>query len=245
MPIDLPLLAQHFGRQHNPAPPRHMGRRYNRAGIFLPEPGNTVVCHLVEGSATQQALADARLVFQAMADADNLAFTPVESYHMTLFQGIVEGRRDYPFWPRDSDGATSIAEMTEQFTQRLKGFAGGPAFQVAVTEIVPTGLLVEGVAAADRQALAAWRDGLAELLGYRHPDHDSYEFHITIAYLIDWIDEAELPAWQAMLHAVEADIVQRAPVLELRAPAFCSFADMNWFEELLVFNPRQSISPLP
>ena len=35
---------------------------------------------------------------------------------------------------------------------------------------------------------------------------------------------------------IEADIVRRAPVLELRAPAFCSFADMNWFEELLVLS---------
>ena len=68
-------------------------------------------------------------------------------------------------------------------------------------------------------------------------DHDSYGFHITMAYLIDWLDAAALPAWQAMLNAVEADIVRRAPVLELRPPAFCSFADMNWFEELVVFQP--------
>lgn len=238
MPIDLPTLAQHFGRQHNPAPPRHLGTRYTTAGVFLPEPGNTVVCHLVEGSATQQALADARLVFQGMEDADKLAFTPVASYHMTLFQGILEGRREYPYWPRDLDGATSIAEMTAQFTQRLQGFAGGPAFQVAVTGMAPTGLRVEGITAADRQAMADWRDGFAEVLGYRHPDHASYEFHITMAYLIDWIDADALPAWHSMLADVEADIVQRAPVLELRAPAFCSFADMNWFEELVVFNPR-------
>jgi hypothetical protein len=238
MPIDLPTLAQHFGRQPDRVPPRHLGTRYNQAGVFQPEAGNTVVCHVAEGSATQQALADARLVFQGMADAARLAFTPVASYHMTLFQGIIEGRREYPYWPRDLESDTSIGEMTEQFRQRLAGFAGGPAFQVAVTAVVPTGLRVEGIGAADRQAMADWRDGFAELLGYRHPDHASYDFHITMAYLIDWIDADALPAWQDMLHAVEADIVQRAPVLELRAPAFCSFADMNWFEELLVFNPR-------
>jgi len=240
MPIDLKTLAHNFGRTPDRLPSRHLGTRYNSSGVFLPEAGNTVVCHLVEGSATQQALADARLVFQARADADKLAFTPVESYHMTLFQGIIEGRREYPYWPRDLDGATAIGAMTEQFRRRLADFAGGPAFQVAVTAVVPTGLRVEGITAADRQAMADWRDRFADLLGYRHPDHASYEFHITMAYLVDWIDEAALPGWLEMLHAVEADIVQRAPVLELRAPAFCSFADMNWFEELLVFNPRQA-----
>jgi hypothetical protein len=238
MPIDLPTLAQHFGRQPDRVPPRHLGTRYNQAGVFLPEPGNTVVCHVVEGSATQQALMDARLVFQGMADAAKLAFTPVASYHMTLFQGIIEGRREYPYWPRDMDSDTSIAAMTDDFTRRLGDFAGGPAFQVAVNGVAPTGLRLEGVTAADRQAMADWRDGFADLLGYRHPDHETYEFHITMAYLIDWIDADALPEWQAMLHAVEADIVQRTPVLELRAPTFCSFADMNWFEELVVFNPR-------
>ena len=238
MPIDLPTLAQYFGREHNTVAPRHLGTRYNAAGEFLHEPGNTIVCHVVEGSATQQALADARLVFQAMADAGKLALTPVASYHMTLFQGILEGRRAYPYWPRDIAGDTSIPAITEQFMQRLASLPVGPAFQVAVTAVAPTGLRVEGATAADRHAMAAWRNAFAEVLGYQHPDHDSYEFHITMAYLIDWLDDAALPDWQHMLNTVEADIVQRAPVLELRAPAFCSFADMNWFEELLVFEPR-------
>ena len=237
MPIDTATLASHFGRDHQTLPPRHLGTRYDGTGVFQPEPGNTVVCHVVAGSATQQALADARQLFQAMPDARKLALTPVASYHMTLFQGIIEGRRNYPYWPRDLAGDTPIAAMTEQFAQRLAGFAGGPPFQVAVTAVAPTGLRVEGVTAADRQAMSAWRDAFAAVLGYQHPDHDSYGFHITMAYLIDWLDAAALPAWQAMLNAVEADIVRRAPVLELRPPAFCSFADMNWFEELVVFQP--------
>lgn len=238
MPIDLSTLATHFGHNAQRAAPRHLGTRYDRAGIFQPEAGNTVVCHVVEGSATQQALIDARRQFAGMADASRLALTPVASYHMTLFQGVIEGRRAYPYWPRDIAGDTSIPAMTEQFMQRLVGFAAGPNFKVAVTAVVPTGLRVEGVTAADRQALASWRNRFADALGYRHPDHDSYAFHITMAYLIDWIDADALPGWKAMLDAVEADIVQRAPVLDLRAPAFCRFADMNWFEELLVLEPR-------
>ncbi|WP_413771476.1 DUF1868 domain-containing protein [Mesorhizobium sp. PAMC28654] len=32
----------------------------------------------------------------ALYDADRLAFTPVSSLHMTLFQGIIEHRPAYP-----------------------------------------------------------------------------------------------------------------------------------------------------
>jgi hypothetical protein len=236
MPLTLEDLTTHYGQSTHGVPPRHLGTRYDRSGAFQPEPGNTVVCHIVEGSETQKALAEARARFRAMPDAASLAFTPLESYHMTLFQGIIEGRRNAPYWPAEVAGDTPIAEMTALFAKRLELFRPRATFNVEVTAVVPTGLIVDGVTAEDRHAMADWRNGFAEAFGYRHPDHDSYQFHITMAYVIDWLDDAALPGWKAMLDETYADIRRHAPVIELRAPAFCSFEDMNWFEELCVFN---------
>lgn len=39
-----------------------------------------------------------------------------------------------------------------------------------------------------------------------------------------------------MLDSVVDELSQRAPVLELRPPAFCAFNDMTHFEELRLFN---------
>jgi hypothetical protein len=41
-----------------------------------------------------------------------------------------------------------------------------------------------------------------------------------------------------MLAEVVDDIRRRAELLELCPPAFCSFKDMNHFEELLVIEPQ-------
>lgn len=229
-----PLLRQ-YSRTHNPTPPTHLGTRYNTAGVFLPEPGNTVVCHLQPGSPTETALIEARARYLAMPEARNLAFTPISSLHMTLFQGIIEGRRAAPYWPADLRFDTSIEDMTAEMLQRLVPYAGGPQFKVQVTDALPTGLKLEGATAADRQALRDWRNTFADLLGYRHPDHDDYVFHITFSYVIDRFDDAALPAWQQLLDDVVRDIAERAPVLDLKAPAFCAFEDMNHFEELRVF----------
>ena len=224
---------QKFSRSQQPAAPRHLGTRYNRDGIFLPEPGNTVVCHLEEGSETERVLRAARQRYLAMPQARQLAFTAPESLHMTLFQGILDGRRERPYWPDGVPLDAPMDVMTELMLERLAPYSGGAPFGVEVVGAAPTGLVVQGATEADRRAMAGWRDDLAALLGYRHPDHDSYIFHITFAYLIDWFDDAALPDWQDMLDDVLAMIRLQAPVLELRAPAFCSFADMNWFEELL------------
>lgn len=233
LPDHLHLASSSF----NPGPIPHLGRRYNTSGDFIGERGNTVVCHLVEGSETEAAIQSARQRFIQMPGAEKLAFTAQSSLHMTLFQGIIETRRAQPYWPQDIPVETPVDDMTAIFMDRLAGFHPGEAFAVEVIHATPLGLTVGPVTERDRVILKDWRDRLVDLLGYRHPDHETYVFHITFAYMIERFDDHTLAAWVPFLEAVEKDIRERAPVIELRAPAFCAFDDMNHFEELLVFDP--------
>lgn len=216
----------------------HLGRRYDTSGTFLRERGNTVVCHLVEGSESASAILHARARFMSMPCADKLAFTAGSSLHMTLFQGIIETRRSLPYWPADVSLQAPIDDMTAIFMDRLARFAPGEAFAVEVTHATPNGLTLGGVTARDRHVLKDWRNRFADLLGYRHPDHDTYVFHITFAYMIERFDDVTMAEWVPFLDEIAQDIRRRSPVIELRAPAFCAFEDMNHFEELLSFEPR-------
>lgn len=226
------LLAYSSGR--NTTQPPHLGTRYLRAGGFLPEPGNTIVCHVSKGSPTLEGLVEAREKFLAMPEARHFVFTPITSLHMTLFQGVIEYRRKPGFWPDGLALDASIEELTEIMAARLETLPVLEPFQVEVTHARPSGLLVDGARERDRRAMRQWRDVLADLLGYRHPDHDDYPFHITFAYAIDWLDDDALPRWQEMLGEVAGDIRRKMPILELDPPVFCSFEDMNHFCELLV-----------
>ncbi len=218
----------------NPTPPAHLGTRYDASGNFLLEPGNTVVSHLVEGSASEAAIIKVRERMLAMPDADRLAFTPISSLHMTLFQGIIEYRRRLPYWPSDVPLDTSIDDMTRLYLERLRGFEGRGAFNVEVVEVVPTGLTVAGASEEDRRVMKAWRDALSVPFGYRHPDHDAYVFHITFAYQIRRLADERAGAWQHLFDDCLSFLKREAPVIELRPAAFCSFKDMKHFEELLV-----------
>lgn len=60
-----PSLAGFF-EGTDPALPTHLGTRYDTAGNFLPEPGNTVVCHLVKGSPSEAAIIEVRERMLAM-----------------------------------------------------------------------------------------------------------------------------------------------------------------------------------
>ncbi len=204
-----------FGRNANNAPPKHLGTRYATDGRFLREPGNTVVSHVTAGSPSEAAVLAVRDRLMAMPEAGQFAFTHPSSLHMTIFQGIIEYRRRLPFWPTDIALDTPIDVMTEHYCGRLKHFVPLEPFRARVTDVTPTGLALEGDSAADRACLKAWRDAFAEAFGYRHPDHDDYAFHITYAYVIDWLDDAALPRWQAMLGEQLAYLREWAPVIEL------------------------------
>ncbi|MAY63011.1 MAG: hypothetical protein CML29_12430 [Rhizobiales bacterium] len=227
----LPDLAA-FTASANRLPPRHLGTRHDRKGNFLPEPGNTVVCHLVDGSPSRDAIVEARRALMELPGAERLAFTPVSSLHMTLFQGVIEFRRRLPYWPDDVPLNAPIEEVTALYLARLDGFSPGAHFRMRVTGITPEGLALEGVADNDRRALAQWRDRLAACFGYRHPDHDDYRFHITFAYLMEWLEDDAAGAWRDGMAQILARLRAEAPVIELAPPAFCTFEDMRHFEEI-------------
>ena len=201
---------------------------------FSVNPENTVVCHLIEGSTSEAAVIAARARCRALPEADRLTFTPIPSLHMTLFQGIIEHRRQWPFWPRDMELDMPIDAMTAHYYVRLRALIPGRPFHVKATEVLPTGLTLEPATEDDRLAVADWRDRLAEAFGYRHPDHDSYRLHITFAYLVRHLSNGAIQAWAKAAPEILQDLLSVAPVIDLAPPAFCRFQNMEFFDELLV-----------
>jgi hypothetical protein len=228
-----PSLAPFLASRLDVPPPR-LGIRYDAAGNFLPEAGNTIVCHLLRRSASESAVLAVRERLMQLPGADCLAFTPAASLHMTLFQGIIDTRRKHPYWPADIPLHLGIDDMTRRMMSRLDGFDGCGPFSIRPTEVTPTGITVEGETEEDRQVMQAWRDKLAHTFGYRHPDHDNYSFHITFAYMIRGIPDHLAAHWQRALDESFDLLQHEAPEIELREPAFCKFRDMKHFEELLI-----------
>ncbi len=212
----------------------HLGVRFNQAGQFLPEHGNTVVAQVVPGSPTEAALILLRAALLDLPDAGHFAFTEVASYHMTVFEGVIESRRAAEFWPEGLPTDLSIDEATAAMMDRLAGWQVPPAFEMRITAVTPFGLRLTGATPADEAAARAWRDGLSWTLRLRRPQHDRYEFHTTLAYAKAPLEAAALPALRRAMADLTAQMQASVPVLHLARPAFCRFADMNAFPAVLV-----------
>lgn len=215
-------------------PNRHLGVRFDDRGRFLPEAGNTVVAQVIPGSATESALIWLRGALLALPCADHFAFTDVASYHMTVFEGVIETRRTADHWPPDVPLNASIDAVTLAMSARLGGFAAPPAFKMRPVEVTPLGIVLTGATPQDEHVARAWRDALATALGYRAPAHASYGFHTTLAYCRSWLPTSALPTYETAMQRLSEEFLQRVPEMDLARPAFCRFADMNAFPPLVM-----------
>lgn len=210
------------------ATPR-LGIRFDSSGRFLPEAGNTVVAQVVPGSATESALIWLRAELQALPYAHHFAFTDVASYHMTVFEGVIETRRAAGFWPPSISLDASIDTATADMTRMLADLPPLPDFAMRPVAVTPFGVTLAGATGADEAAVRVWRNCLAEAFGYRTARHERYAFHTTLAYVHTWLPAEALPAYADAMTRLTTGFAAHVPRMDLARPAFCRFADMNAF----------------
>ncbi|MEO3385089.1 DUF1868 domain-containing protein [Mesorhizobium sp. CAU 1741] len=225
-------FALHFTSTRKEKPPRYLGTRYDREGNFLYEPGNTFVSHVTDGSATQAAIVAVRERLMAMPHADHFTFTPVASLHKTLFQGVTDNRRSRPFWPSGLSCEARLETATSWMDARIASFSVAAPFRIKADMVTPLGIVVSGLTEDDERVMRDARDALADLLGYRHPDHEDYTFHITLAYQLEWLPPQCQDTYLAALDDIKAELETFPQGLELDLPAFCAFDDMKEFKPL-------------
>jgi hypothetical protein len=225
-------FAEHFTETGKDSPPRHLGTRYDETGLFLPEPGNTVVCHVVPDSPTASALLRVRAGLMALPYSYRFAYTPPSSYHMTVFQGIIDSRRKAGYWPDGISLDASVQETTQLFLSRLADLQPTPPFRMRIKEVTPVGVTVVGATAEDEAAIQALHDALVVPFAYRHPDHDGYTFHITLAYVKAWLPADATSTYLPALSELTRAFAAENDVIEIGPPAFCEFTDMTEFRPL-------------
>jgi hypothetical protein len=225
-----------------------IGRKFAADGRVLPFPGNTFICPIAPSNPATAPLRAFRAALEAEPYAHKFAFTPPSSYHMTVFEGVVDQVRKPGFWPADLDPDAPLADCNRLFLWKLAAFnlEDLPRFRMAVMEgpgnvdMRPgAGIYLSPLDDRENARLRRLRDRLSDLLALRHPGHDTYKFHTTQTYAITPLTEAETVRYRAVRRASLAALAAAMPVLELAAPAFCLFEDMFAFQPQLYLRSSQ------
>lgn len=235
--LSFPPAGAESGEAANPP---SVGAKFARDGRVLTFPGNTIICHLDQhgsNAACFHALLDVYRDAPAHGFMRKVTLLPPSSYHMTVFDCIAGFDRNPETWPKTLPPDAPMPVYHDILAERLKGFdlAVGLPLRMTVNldepsaDARPLRLRLKPVDAAETAKLRGLRDRLSAVLGLRGSEHGSYEFHITLGYLIQWLSPEERTTFRATLARWREMVAMRCPVIELGAPEYCTFDDMFAF----------------
>ena len=75
---------------------------------------------------------------------------------------------------------------------------------------------------------------MRDLTGFRPGDFDDYVFHLSMAYLTQWVTEATAREIVDFSAELEREFCASRPVIALEECAFCTFESMHHFEPVHV-----------
>jgi len=225
-----------------PNPTLDAALKFRPDGTPRPFAGNTVICHIPQQDRFRDEAAALRDALLQSSFAHKLAILPAESYHMTVYSGSNDQNRAHSSWPGGVAIDASIEQCNRVMMERMEAFRFDGPFPLRVRVDVPrtmrygraSTLRMEGAGQASERTLRALRDRLAEVYKFRAQDHDTYGFHITIAYTMAGLMAAEMAEYRSILRHALDRLTAVTPVLELGLPEYCTFRDMYRFDTELI-----------
>jgi len=219
-------------------PTRDASLKFHPDGTVKPFAGNTVICHIPQQCRFRDGTVTLHDDLARSSFAHKLGILPPDSYHMTIYPGANDQDRQLSSWPGGFPLDATIGQCSGILKSRMETARFTCPFplrvRVDVAKTLNFGgastLRMIGADAASERDLRSLRDQIAEVYQYRAPDHQTYGFHVTIAYTMAEFSSAEMAEYREVLRNAVERIVSETPVLELGLPEYCTFRDMDRFD---------------
>lgn len=212
---------------------KNVGAKFNEDGSVKKFPGNSIISHIYKNQEIYKHLVHIRSILEKSSISEKYTLLPVNSYHMTVKDLICDEVREIEHWSSKMPIDVRLDETDRYFKQvwsdiknldtiRMKfGLIFVKGVGVSVTLIPAT--------KEQKEKLKAFRDQIAIATGVRHPNHEIYRFHVSLAYLIEVLDEEDEKELKVLEESINKYLKTVDEVFELNAPELVLFDDMFSF----------------
>lgn len=220
-----------------------VGRKFSSSGCPLPFAGNTFLGHLEQQGEGFKTFDTILNVYRALPETSffrKMTALPSSSYHITLFTGVNECDRHSGPWPAGISRELALEELNRCFLDKLN--LRQPGLSESFDFIVDSDAPLPGrndnffipLKPADQTThnrLQKIRDELSEITGIRRDDHCSYQYHITLGYLLETLDGAEMLEYRDK-NMEWREMIAKAGNITIREFEFCTLRDMYSFRRI-------------
>ncbi|KAK7048170.1 DUF1868-domain-containing protein [Favolaschia claudopus] len=217
--------------------------KFDAEGNVQHFPGNTVIAHLSHSSELHRSLRRLHDKLKGSHLHHLYALLPPSSWHMTLFEGVLDKVRVPGRWPDDLPLNASLAQCHSLYERKLSSFdlRCAPPYKLSILgfqkQVAGITLDLQPSTPQENSRLRDLRDRLSELLHIRAREHDTYGFHLSLAYKLRYLsEEQDTELTELLMDHFKKEMPNQ---FELGAPEFCKFEDMFAFEPLLYLKDQQ------
>ncbi|MGF1748961.1 DUF1868 domain-containing protein [Vibrio cionasavignyae] len=215
-----------------------VGVKFHENGSVRTFPGNTFICHLNQSLPLIDELRWAQNQLKSMNCGNKFAFLPIESMHMTVFEGVCDQVREAHKWTSKLDLDAELSATTDLFATRasLVGAQGGFEMMFDYVYNCPIGgtaIRIKPANEQSAQALKQCREALKLATGISVPDFDDYHFHITLSYRVIELEEQDKSEIEQVTQNISERMSQSFGRLTHGPVEFCTFQDMFKFTPVL------------
>lgn len=204
--------------------------KFKENGEFNHFPGNTVVANLYTKPDLMEAVNIIQSRYRQLPFIDKFTLTPHDSIHMTVIELLCHENREPEFWSSHLELDTPLQEISDYFAKQLEIFPLlNEEIHMRVTEMGKQNILVEPADEASAKRLEEIRTYVSEKAGVRFPNHDNYQFHISIGYLRIPLTEEEEKEFTAVRAELTAMLLEKIPTITVNRVDYTVFEDMTRF----------------
>ena len=212
-----------------------VGKKFYEDGSVRRFPGNTVVAPIQPGCSAYDVMVQLRRMFAESDVAENYILLPPDSYHMTVLDWVCDQVRDPEHWP---EGLPLDAPMEAVDAYISKAVAkvpmpGGVKMKFDRLNVSKNAVLALLKPANKESEKALWdfRNAAAHAVGLHLPNHETYRFHISLAYT-RVVPEGEKATCLEKLTEEINEFLQKQAEFVTGQPY------MAYFDDMLKFSPE-------
>lgn len=215
-----------------------IGRKFHADGTAARYPGNTVIADVRPGNPAYDVMTACLRMLEEV-NVDRLFIRlPEDSYHMTVIRGVNDLVREAEYWPAVLDPHATMTAVDAYMRSAVESVEnpGKIHMKFDCAVITPEDFRIRLVPkdAEQDKILRRYRDAVADAVGLRLPGHDTYTYHMTLAYTW-YLPRGKVKDSLSALVERMNDLLAKQEEVVIDPPHFA------WYQDMLSFSDKPII----
>jgi hypothetical protein len=205
--------------------------KFDHNGKPLPFPGCSIISKIPLKSDLFHEIKLLQLKYKDLSPEKAYTYLPATSFHMTLFDCCNVNTVNTPYWPKKIVEDNNYTKIAYLLSKRIKKYIFPDRFDLKLKKLFGGySIILEGNTNKDEKIIRGCRNKLSDLLGIRFENHDTYTFHITLAYILRKLKGDEIEKLIKTNSRLREMFVKNFPIIRIEKPVLCTFENMYEFK---------------